>query len=402
MKTLLYSIVVIFIILSSSTMTLASAQNNTNSSNQIPPGTIRTSNGGWITPLQTTTENGSKLTIHYETGVPVTGNHVSPGPGPVIHMNLQSNSQIYEKGDMITISGQEDNYLIQTYGNNLTLSIDSSKTGEHWCCDNFQSSNEGSFYYMFKMPDMFQSSDNYNIRINPHNSTDQYGVGILYYDVIPRPLEQIRLGVFTLDVECRDNLVHVIKSEDKSPACVKQDDLDELVHRGWAQPGLIPSKRTPHIVPPLLNPVNLSQPCEIPYPQPNNGIAVLYMPANSTGKICVQYSNSNSPQPAGLRIFEAHHIDQDTTDVTSYATPDKIQTGNSTIVYTVTTGNHAGFYGLTIFCVGMPFAVGYDSNSTFVEGDFPWFGGTYYCPAQFYNYHIVGLSGIGVKYIPYQ
>jgi plastocyanin len=142
-------------------------------------------------------------------------------------------------------------------------------------------------------------------------------------------------------------------------------------------------------------------PCDSPYPQSNSGIVVLYMPVNSTGKICVQYSNSNPPQPTGLRIFEAHHIDDDTKDITSYATPDKIQTGNSTIVYTVKTTNRVGFYGLTIFCVGMPFAVGYDSTSTFVQGDFPWLGGTYYCPAQLYNYHIVGLSGIGVKYVPY-
>lgn len=215
------------------------------------------------------------------------------------------------------------------------------------------------------------------------------------------PLRQIASGVSPKDVKCRQDLTLIFRAADNFPACVKQDDIDKLVHRGWAQPGLIPSIKTPHVVPHLLNPVDLSQPCEIPYPQPNNGIAVLYMPANSTGKICVQYTNSNPPQPAGLRIFEAHHIDQDTQDITSYATPATIKTGNSTIVYTVTTGNHVGFYGLTIFCVGKPFAVGYDSNSTFVEGDFPWFGGTYYCPAQFYNYHIVGLSGIGVKYIPY-
>ncbi len=143
------------------------------------------------------------------------------------------------------------------------------------------------------------------------------------------------------------------------------------------------------------------EPCDIPYPQSNDGIAVLYMPVNSTGKICVQYSNSNPPQPTGIRIFEAHHIMEDTNDVTSYATPDVIPTGNSTIVYTITTKNHVGFYGLTIFCVGMPFAVGYDNNSNFVGADFPWLGGTYYCPAQLYNYHITGLSGIGVKHIPY-
>jgi plastocyanin len=140
--------------------------------------------------------------------------------------------------------------------------------------------------------------------------------------------------------------------------------------------------------------------CDTSYAQPT-GIPVLYMPANSTGKICVQYANSNPPVQEGIRIFEAHDIVDNAQGVSVFGTPEMIPTGNSTVVYTITAGNHVGFYGLTIFCVGMPFAIGYDGNSTFVQNDFPWYGDTYYCPAQFYNYHIVGLSGIGVKYIPY-
>jgi plastocyanin len=142
-------------------------------------------------------------------------------------------------------------------------------------------------------------------------------------------------------------------------------------------------------------------PCDTPYPQSNTGVAVLYMPANSTGKICVQYTSSNPPVQGGIRIFEAHDMMDNAHGVSVFGTPEIIPTGNSTVVYTITTGNHVGFYGLTIFCAGMPFAIGYDSNSTFAPSDFPWYGGTYNCPAQFYNYHIVGLSGIGGKYIPY-
>ncbi|MHB8602608.1 MAG: hypothetical protein ACYC9R_08205 [Nitrosotalea sp.] len=414
MKTLYLSIIVILTVLVLLPLNVTLAQNATNSSNQTPSGAIRTSNGGWITPLQTTTENGSNLTIHYETGIPVLGNYLSPGPPPVIHMNLQANSQVYEKGDMITISGQEDDYLIKNYGNNLTLSIGNSRTGEHWCCDNFQSSYEGSFYYVFKMPDMFQSSDNYNIRINPHNSTDQYGIGILYYEIMPRPLEQIRLGISTLDVECRDNLVHVIKSEGKSPACVKQDDMDELVHRGWAQPGMVPSKRIPHIVPTPLNPINLSQPCEIPYEQkpsttspiyPNGTVIttgyvpVLYMPTNSTGMICVKYENSNDPKPANMQISEANNSSRK-PDITTYASPDTIAKGNTTVVYTISTGKQSGFYGISLSCVGMPFAVGYDNQSRIILDDFPWMNGkTTYCPLMPYDSEISGLDRIGVYYI---
>ena len=411
MKTLHLSIIVIFVI-TSLTTTLAFAQNATNSTNSIPPNAIRTPDGGWITPLQTKTENGGNLTIHYETGMPVTGNYLPPGPPPVIHMSLQANSQVYEKGDMITISGQEDDYLIQNYGNDLRLSIDNSRTGEHWCCDDFKSSQEGSFYYVFKMPNMFQSSDNYNIRINANNSTDQYGVSILYYTIIPYPIKQTRLGISTLDVECRDGLVHVIKSEDKSSACVKQDDIDELVKRDWAQPGVIPSKRTPHIVPPL-TPIDLSQPCEIPYEQkpsisspiyPNGTVItteyepVLYMSQNSTGIICVNYIDSSQLTQAGIRIFEANNLSHQ-ANIAYYASPDTIVKGNSTVAYTISTGNQAGFYGISFFCGGIPFAVGYDNQSRIVEDDFPWINQVFHCPIMTYNYKISGLHGIGIYYI---
>ncbi|MDE1767484.1 MAG: hypothetical protein KGI27_14610, partial [Thaumarchaeota archaeon] len=134
------------------------------------------------------------------------------------------------------------------------------------------------------------------------------------------------------------------------------------------------------------------------------GETVLYMPVNSTGKICVRYHNLNDfTAPISVRIFEANNMDRDTTDITTWndAKNNTIPIGNSTIVYWIKTGNHAGFYGLSLFCGGLPFAVGYDNNSRIVSGDFPYLGGTIYCPMQSYEYHIDSLSGIGIRYIPY-
>src|SRR5437879_928754 len=82
MKTLHLSIIAILLISAILFFNEASAQNMTNSTNQIPPGAIRTPNGGWIMPIQTTTQNGSKLTIHYEIGIPVPGKYLTPGPPP--------------------------------------------------------------------------------------------------------------------------------------------------------------------------------------------------------------------------------------------------------------------------------------------------------------------------------
>ncbi|HEX5458004.1 MAG TPA: hypothetical protein VFX64_06420 [Candidatus Nitrosotalea sp.] len=247
MKVLLVSMIAITLTIMAHGTGMAFGQ-DTNST--MPQNAIRTPDGGWVTPPQTYDDNGKNLTIHYETGIPVQGNYLSPGPPPVMHIDIKPNSQVYQKGDWVTISGQEDSYLMQKYANNLTLTIDDTRTKEHWCCDSFQSSNQGTFYYSFKMPDIFQNPDNYNLSISPGNSTDKYGTGILYYATLPDPLVQFKMGISALDVECRDNLVHVIKSEDKSPACVKQGDVDELASRGWSEPGIIPSKRIPHIVPP--------------------------------------------------------------------------------------------------------------------------------------------------------
>jgi hypothetical protein len=79
-----------------------------------------------------------------------------------------------------------------------------------------------------------------------------------------------------------------------------------------------------------------------------------------------------------------------------------IPSGNSTVRYSIKTGNQTGLYGLTIFCSGIPFAVGYDDKSNFTLNDFPWEKSqTIYCPMMTYQYKIDSLSGIGVTYIPY-
>lgn len=253
MKTLHLSIIVTLLVTAFFGIHYVFAQNVTNSTYSMPPNAIRTPNGGWITPLQTTDQNGKNLTIHYETGIPVSGSVIPPGPPPIMHMTIEANSKLYEKGDTITISGKEDNYLLQKYGNDLTLSIDDTRTRDRWCCDDFKSSPDGSFYFSFKMPDMFQSSDNYNVRVSPKNSTDEYGIGFLYYLSLPYPLEQLKSGISASDVKCSDNLVHIIKAEDNSPACVKPDSAGILIKRGWAQSGIIPSGKEPHEVFPFIN-----------------------------------------------------------------------------------------------------------------------------------------------------
>ena len=148
-------------------------------------------------------------------------------------------------------------------------------------------------------------------------------------------------------------------------------------------------------------------PCDTFFPQSNSGVAVLYMPKNSIGKLCVRYSNFNDfPAPfRGIKITNADNLTHEATEISTWNDAGDNTTlpkGNFTTVYWIKTGNQTGLYGLTIFCSGMPFAVGYNDKSNFTLNDFPWEkSSTISCPMMTYQYKIDSLSGIGVKYIPY-
>lgn len=49
------------------------------------------------------------------------------------------------------------------------------------------------------------------------------------------PLKQFKSGISAMDVKCSVDYVLVIKSEDGTPACVKQQTIPILVLRGWAK-----------------------------------------------------------------------------------------------------------------------------------------------------------------------
>ncbi|MDE1873477.1 MAG: hypothetical protein KGH99_08385, partial [Thaumarchaeota archaeon] len=81
MQIIKISVITIVLVTTFFGIQLVFAQNVTNSTSSMPSNAIRTQNGGWVTPLQTTDQNGKNLTLHYETGVPVTG-YANPGPPP--------------------------------------------------------------------------------------------------------------------------------------------------------------------------------------------------------------------------------------------------------------------------------------------------------------------------------
>lgn len=205
------------------------------------------------------------------------------------------------------------------------------------------------------------------------------------------PLKIIEEGYSVKDVKCNLGLWLITKAEDGSPACVRPDTAYILIHRGWAKEISPASLHTMSTVQPA--------PCDIPYPTSNTGVAVLYMPTNSTGTICATYHNPDSPTQASVRVFTAKDEQQIASEIITSAHPDIVPTGNSTIVYDIKTGSQAGLYGMSFFCGSIPFVVGYDNQSRVILDDFPWLYKNDICLSQTNVFQITGLSGIDVKYV---
>ena len=150
--------------------------------------------------------------------------------------------------------------------------------------------------------------------------------------------------------------------------------------------------------------------CNTSYPLNNDGfpinekgIPLLYMPKNSIGKICVNYYNILHSAEVQLRIYNMTSLSSLASGITISASQNDISngTGNATVIYTIKTGNYSGLYGWDAFCVPLPFAVGYDNASKITRVNLTWNPeGTYFCPAGFYDFNVIGLSGIGFTMIP--
>lgn len=222
------------------------------------------------------------------------------------------------------------------------------------------------------------------------------------------PLEQFKTGTPVSNVKCNDDLQLVIKAEDGSPACVKPNATNILIERGWAK------EIFSHGLNNSILPASIQ--CDTYYPQPNNDgvplnlsktlnentFPLIYMPKNSSGSICVNYYDILHSGPVGLHIFESSpHLINNPLGITISASQNTISgmSGNETVVYTINTGNYSGLFGISTFCSSIYFAVGYDvSNMT--HSNFTWSPyGSKSCPAGFYYDGIVGLHGIGFKFI---
>ena len=296
-------------------------------------------------------------------------------------------------GDVIPIDGYTlpnsttTIFLVNNYGNiQNSTQVKSNNTGYFNTSLGIPSHVIGGAWTLFAMNG--ESNFAMQLMVNFHGSnTPPFN----FPSELP-PLKQFKIGIKAGDVTCKDGLHLIIKAEDSSPACVTMKTGIKIALRdNWATTfgtGIV------------VNDYNIS--CNTAYPRSNSGIAVLYIPTNSVGKVCVRYYNlNNTPTIVGDRIFDANNITNNASDITTWASTNTLQgNDNATIVYSIKTGNKTGLYGLSLTCGGVPLAVGYDANSTITASDFPWANQVFHCGVITYDYYIEGTKGIGVRYIP--
>lgn len=79
----------------------------------------------------------------------------------------------------------------------------------------------------------------YPFSSNPIKSSDYvatlFASTIEDEEIVKSPLKQFKAGALVADIQCRENLLLVIKSSNNSPACVKPKTVEKLILRGWAQ-----------------------------------------------------------------------------------------------------------------------------------------------------------------------
>ena len=54
---------------------------------------------------------------------------------------------------------------------------------------------------------------------------------------VESPLKQFKKGIPVNEIQCRNNLVPIIKKSDSTPSCVYSSTLEKLISRGWGVVG---------------------------------------------------------------------------------------------------------------------------------------------------------------------
>ncbi len=149
-----------------------------------------------------------------------------PRPSGVEEVFLTLDKESYVPGDLMLIRGQV--FLNAT---NVTMSLEKNHKSPVITKD-FPISKNGTFYANFTIP-FDASAKSWTLATNVGGGTLRQDLHFKS-DSVP-PLDQFWSGIASKDIQCKEELQLVIKSEDGSPACVKPDTAPKLIERGWAK-----------------------------------------------------------------------------------------------------------------------------------------------------------------------
>ena len=186
------------------------------------------------------------------------------------------------------------------------------------------------------------------------------------------PLEQFKDGITLNHIQCKGDLVLMLKIEDSSPACIMLQHVAALYMRQWGSP--------PH------------------------GNIVFIIKPNSNGQIFVKYTNLTPDIDAELntRLYSGSSGQEiHTTNIQVIVNPDTVQHGKTLITtYNVVAQNTTGIYWLQVAsCQFIPIAVALDS-SQISNSDLQFVMSGWRCPVSFVQFHVVNVSNVSVEYRP--
>ncbi|MDE1767501.1 MAG: hypothetical protein KGI27_14695, partial [Thaumarchaeota archaeon] len=149
-----------------------------------------------------------------------------PRPSGIEEVFLTLDKESYVPGDLMLIRGQV--FLNAT---NVTISLEKNHKSPVITKD-FPISKNGTFYANFTIP-FDASAKSWTLATTAGGGTLRQDLHFKS-DSVP-PLDQFWSGIASKDIQCKEDLQLVIKSEDGSPACVRPGTAYMLIHSGWAK-----------------------------------------------------------------------------------------------------------------------------------------------------------------------
>jgi hypothetical protein len=156
-------------------------------------------------------------------------------------MSIYTDKDSYGKGDIIKISGEIQSANSMTVSTNIPVNIviTSNTLQKPIVTMKTYPSSDGIFTFsgVSTTNSSWKTSGAYTITSSYSNIVGDKT--IFSFEMGDRnllsPLQQSKLGVPSDKIECRSNLQSIIKTEDNSTACVKQQTAQILVERGWTR-----------------------------------------------------------------------------------------------------------------------------------------------------------------------